>query len=206
MTKGYVTYAGSNVFGRKTLYSFRISSEDKFFGTGERNPNLAKNDYIEFDYTENNGRYNVDVSSIKPVAREESGANKTASSGAGSVQRDLTKDEYWRRREERDIEKDDGYATNNLRIQYQSARNAAISVVDVLLRERVLKLADGAKADNVAVVLGKIHDLTDDFYARCSKVPGVVGSDSFDDDSDIPFVAAAKDGVGNDKGVGDKWS
>jgi hypothetical protein len=172
--KGYVTYAGSNLFGGKKLYSFRISSEDKFFGTGTTDHKLEKNDLIEFEYTVINGRCNVDPSGIERVAREESSAYSNKGQGAGAVQRSSGEvgrsGGYWDIRLERDKENDGYRKANDLRIQYQSARNAAISVVDVLLRERVLKLADGAKADNVAVVMGKLDDLTNEFFARCSKV------------------------------------
>lgn len=171
ITKGYVTYSGNNVFGKKTLYSFRVGTEDKFFGTGEQNPNLEKNDYIKFDYSSANGRFYVDPGSIEHIAREEPVANPSSGSNSNVVQRGAQKgDGYWGERLSRDIENDVYRKANDLRIQYQSARNAAIAVVDVLLRERTLKLADGPKVDNVAVVMGKIDDLTEQFFKRCGEV------------------------------------
>jgi len=201
--KGYVTYAGNNRWGKKTLYSFRIGTEDKFFGTGTTDHGLNKNDYIEFDYKEENGRYNVDPGSIKHIDRSESSADMPARSNAGVVRQDAKKGEsgkYWDERALRDVENDKYRKENDIRIQYQSARNAAISVVDLLLRERVLKLADSAKADNVAVVMGKIDDLTELYFNRVSLVSGGGGGDVFDDNTD----ASGGVGLGTDKEI--PWS
>lgn len=196
--KGYVTLVSEKNFGGTLLHSFRINTEDRFFRTGDVRSNISKNDYIKFSYSEKNGNYNVDVRSIERANREESSTDSPANKGASSVQRDLTKDDYWRGRELRDVAKDKYFEANNLRIQYQSARNAAISVVDVLVRDKILKLSDGAKADNVSVVLGKIDDLTDEFFHKCS----LVGGDSeLPGDDSIPFVDK---GTASDSA--DKWS
>lgn len=204
MTKGYVTYAGSKVFGKRTLFSFRVNSEDKFFGTETTDPKVEKNDYIEFEYMENNGRFNVDPSRIKHINREESSANQDQGRDTAPVRQvDKTggngSNGYWGDRLSRDKENDSYRKGNDLRIQYQSARNASISVVDMLLRERILKLADSAKADNVAVVLAKIDDLTTGYMDKCTSY--TVSSDndpSIDDDSSIPFEPGTA--------VKDKWT
>lgn len=193
MTKGYVTYAGSKVFGKRTLFSFRVNSEDKFFGTETTDPKVEKNDYIEFEYTENGGRFNVDPSRIKHINREESSSNQNQGRDPVTV-RQVSKDSgsngYWGDRLSRDKENDAYRKGNDLRIQYQSARNASISVVDMLLRERILKLADSAKADNVAVVLAKIDDLTSGYMDKCASYSVSTPTDNVvDDDVSIPFVA-----------------
>lgn len=185
-TKGYVTYAGNNLFGGKRLFSFRVGTEDKFFGTGTQEHNLQKNDYIEFKYNSVNGKYNVDVSDIKHVAREESSSASSGAIDTRSVRPSAAKpsgsSEYWDERFRRDVANDSYRKVNDQTIQYQSARNAAINVVDYLVRERLLKLSDAAKADNVAVVLGKIDDLTNEFFAKSTAVGK--GSTSSGDEPD----------------------
>lgn len=191
--KGYVTLVSGKDFRGTMLYSFRVGTEDKFFRTGSTNSQLNKNDYIEFSYIEKNGSYNVDVGSIKHIAREESSSGSSGAQATGSVQRDLTKDDYWRRREDADVAKYKESQANSLRIQYQSARNAAISVVDVLIRDKILKLSDAAKADNVSVVLGKIDDLTNEFFEKC----GAIGRDS---DRGVPGATGGSEDLGADSG------
>lgn len=194
--KGYVTYVGSTKFGKKELYSFRVNTEEKWFGTGTVDSLLKKNDYIKFSYTENNGRFNVDPSSIEHIKLEGSVEANGGASSTGSV-RSGTKSSYWDSQEriDRDKANDQYRKENDLRIQYQSARNAAISVVDVLLRERALKLADGSKADNVSVILGKITDLTNQFYHDTSNASGHIGHDTtLSGDEDIPFESSAGKG------------
>lgn len=203
--KGYITYAGSKSFGKKTLYSFRISTEEKFFGTGEIDPKVKKNDFVKFTYTERNGYFNVDPNSIEHIGATTGGVGAPAQGNSNGVRQGSTRDAYFADKFAFDKENDKYRKANDLRIQYQSARNAAISVVDVLLRERALKLADGPKADNVAVVMGKITDLTNQFFSDCSAVGGDSAASSgssvaFDTDADIPFD------VPNGKGASDNWS
>lgn len=177
--KGYVTLVSNRPFNGTMLYSFRVSTEDKYFRTGSIDPNISKNDFIQFDYVEKNGNYSVVLPSLKHVAREESSPAPSASGGTGSARGVVGRDDYWANKEARDVEKDKVWEATNLRIQYQSARNAAISVVDILVRDKILKLSDAAKADNVAVVLGKIDDLTDAFFAKCGAIGvGNLGNDS----------------------------
>lgn len=202
--KGYVTLVSEKPYGRTTLYSFRISTEEKWFRTGDTRPSISKNDYISFFYAEKNGAFNVDVGSIEHLSREEPSQDSRSETGARVVPSGtgVSKDDYWRRREERDIEKEKDYAKNNLRIQYQSARNAAISVVDLLVRDKILKLSDAAKADNVAVVLGKIDDLTNDFFEKCS----TINLDSSDAGAGVNIRGPGGEPVGeNDKDV-DTWN
>jgi|SRR6185437_15113373 len=168
-TKGYVTYLGGTTYKGQKLYSFRLKNQDLWFRCGTAEPAISKDDLIEFEYEEKDGFANVDLASIRSIDLSTSSdvpevrtAEYRVNSGG------LSKDDYWKNKELRDLAKDDYYKANDLRIQYQSARNAAITVVDVLLREKLLKLAkDG---DNVAVVIGKIDDLTNDFFAKCSNM------------------------------------
>lgn len=183
--KGYVTFAGDKKFGNKTLYSFRIGSEDKWFRTGATAHGLNRDDHVEFSYNQEAGSNNVDVSSIRRIS--DSPLKPAATTAPALVN---NREKYW----------DDKAISDKLKerqIQYQSARNAAIAVVDILVRDKILQLATGAKADNVAVVLGKIGDLTDEFFAKVLEVKedtkndnGIDGRDEWtatDDDGKIPY-------------------
>lgn len=165
--KGYVNYVGSKPFKGKNLWSFRVRDSDKWFRTGLVDPQIQKNDYVEFDFTEVNGNANVDVSSI--VKRAASAAPVIVG-GVGSLGGERSsqpngKDTYWEDKAKADVERDK-------RIQYQSARKDAIATVDLLLREKALKLPEklGAAYD---VILGKIGDLTDEFFAASSSPKNV---------------------------------
>lgn len=185
--KGYVTFAGDKKFGNKTLYSFRIGSEDKWFRTGTTAHGLNRDDHVEFSYNQEGGSNNVDVGSIVKH-KLNSGVSAVSAQSAPALVNEREK--YWTDKAATDKLKE-------LQIQYQSARNAAIAVVDILVRDKILQLATGAKADNVAVVLGKIGDLTDEFFAKVLEVKedtkndnGFDGRDEWtatDDDGKIPY-------------------
>lgn len=168
--KGYVSYLGGTQYKGETLYSFRLKNEDRWYRCGTKQPAISKNDLIEFEYEDKDGFGNVDVNSIKRVdlgASSDTPAVRTAEYRGNSG--GLSKDDYWKNKETRDMANEEHRKGNELRIQYQSARNAAITVVDILLREKILKLAAKAE-DNVSVVLGKIEDLTNEFFAKCTNM------------------------------------
>lgn len=168
--KGYVSYVGSNKVRGTELWSFRLRDVEKWFNCGSIPIKLQKNDYISFDVQQENGKYNVDVGSITPIKLDNYQGTSDAPSPKYSGRSVSGRDEYWVNKENRDISNEVHRKSNELRIQWQSARNAAISLVDTLVREKLLKLSDAAKADNVAVVLGKVQDLTNQFYTECQEL------------------------------------
>lgn len=80
------------------------------------------------------------------------------------------KDDYWRRKEERDVEVQRA-------IQYQSSRNAAIAAFDVLLKAEAVKLP-AKQADKYDAALALIEELTDHFNHQVDGLgnPGGQGS------------------------------
>jgi hypothetical protein len=161
--KGYVNWCGSNDFHGKKLWSFRLKNEEKWFNTGEMDPNIAKGELVEFNYDVNNGRYVVDLPSLVHI--NVGTAVSTNGVSTGRMAKRGNKDDYWDERLARDIENDEYKRQNDSRIQYQSARNAAITVVDILLREKALKVPEKNAYD---VIMGKLKDLTNSFYDETS--------------------------------------
>lgn len=191
--KGIVSYVGSNAWKGKTLYSLRVQNEDKWFNLGETPTSAAKGDFIEFEYTEHNGKNNIVGGSIVRLDSAPSvvvGASTVPSRTFGSAPRKSgNKDDYWEKRLDFDLAKDAYHKNNDIKIQYQSARNAAISVVDILVREKALKLPAKEPAD---AILGKIEDLTNEFFAKTSNValPGV-GVESESESNSATLVGPA---------------
>lgn len=159
-SKGYVSYCSSKPFGNKMLWSFRLKNEEKWFGCGETDPKVKTGEQIEFSYTEKNGRYNVEIPTIVRFTADTTVHNGTPSKNLTGNTNSGGREEYWNDKAAKDVEKD-------LRIQWQSARNAAIEVVGILVSSDSLKLPEKNKSD---AILGKIADLTDKFYAESGAV------------------------------------
>lgn len=116
------TYQGQKSFGKM----FSITVDGNYYGTGpvnvEQKYGLSAGDTIEFE-TEQRGKYtNADPSTIKKVS---GGSPQAASAGA------VTKNDYWAKKEE-------GDKLRQLIIEHQSSRNAAIHMVDVLLKNAAI--------------------------------------------------------------------
>jgi hypothetical protein len=171
--KGVVKWSGGNEKWGKKLWSFTLNGEDGFFGCGISDPKVKKGDTIEFDYEIVNGRASVVVDSINllssaPSDRADSYGGsggqpgKANGGGGGNAQ-------YWEDKTKRDIENDDYRRANDIRIQYQSARNAAITVTDLLVKAGAIIIPE-KKGSGYDVIMGKIEDLTNEFFQKCSAV------------------------------------
>lgn len=163
--QGRVSYVGSKPFGSKVLWSLRLQNNDAWFNCGERDPNVKSGDNVEFEYTVNpNGKSQVSIPTVRVLAgaaattvtQSAPSSSFKASSGSGSK-------EYWDAKAETDKARD-------LRIQHQSARNAAIEVVGILVGKDLLKLPEKNASE---AVLGKISDLTERFYKESTDVTAV---------------------------------
>ena len=76
----------------------------------------------------------------------------------------MSKDDYWARKEERDIE-------TQKKIQYQASRNTAIAALDVLLKAEAVKLP-AKQADKYDAALALIDELTEHFQQGTDNLGG----------------------------------
>lgn len=131
--KGTVSFAGDKDFGDKKLYSFRLVGDERYFNCGTFNPDVKKGELVEFEGEDKGGnKFQVNVRSVKVL--KEAGAEVVTGRTGGfraKFQKDPGKDEYWKKREERDIEVQQV-------IQLQSARNSAIALADIMLKNGII--------------------------------------------------------------------
>lgn len=168
MQAGYVQWVGSKPYGTGMSWTFRLKNVEKWFNCGGQSPNVAVGDHIEFDYTEKGGRATVNVGSIKKLEGGQVHNSTPSASFPAPVKSDYAqKESYWSDKAKGDVSKD-------LRIQWQSARNAAIEITGILVTNGILKLPEknGSEA-----VLGKVADLTERFYRESANPPAVESTD-----------------------------
>lgn len=166
--QGRVSYAGGKPFGSKMLYSIKLQNDSAWYNCGERDPNVKSGDNVEFEFNVNpNGKAQV----VLPTVRVLAGASQTTVSQSVPSKefnlRATEKDQYWSNKAIDDKSRD-------LRIQHQSARNAAIEVVAVLVSKDLLKLPEKNASE---AVLGKISDLTERFFKESNAVGPELESD-----------------------------
>lgn len=159
--------------------AFNIQMDDgEYYGYGFNAPNFGEGAEIGFD-VQYNGQYkNVIVESVQvynggqqPQQQQGGGGyqnrgqgggrgnggggNYNRRGGGGRGGNNNAKDAYWKEKERKDEVKDKG-------IRYQAARNAAIAVVDVCLKNDCLSLP-AKKGDRLDAVLAVVDEITERF-------------------------------------------
>lgn len=157
-------------------YAHNVQMDDgQWYGHGFKQPNFGEGAEISFD-VEYNGQYaNIIVESVQVMspgqpAQQQQGGNNWQGNGNyrsnnGGGQRSsanrtksmggLSKDDYWKNREKRDI-------IVQKQIQYQSARNSAIEVIKAGIDAGAISLP-AAKAKAFDALRALVDEVTDEY-------------------------------------------
>lgn len=189
MFQGTVQKTFTNVVRGRNLYSFTLKGTQGFFRTGEKPVPAKEGNFVQFEADDKN---NVSMDTfcvvekrepdIIPNGVTEAPGIKGLASKAYQLSSPFTKDEYWRNKEERDIE-------TQKTIQYQAARNSAIAAMDVAVSQGIVELPK-TKGKSYDAFLAYIDHLTDRFFADAKVQKHEVPSP----DAPEPFVKAESAG------------
>ncbi|MDE2097336.1 MAG: hypothetical protein KGL39_08845 [Patescibacteria group bacterium] len=136
--KGVVARIFEKEFANGMAYSFTLRGDRTFYRSGNKKPTFSEGDSIQFD-VEMKGA-NAYAKGVSQWKSEDVVQGRTAA--AVAIPR--TADDFWRRKETRDIE-------TQKRIELQSCRNSAIELVKLLQSLEAVKLP-AKQADKVPVV------------------------------------------------------
>ena len=123
-----------------TAWSFTLRGDRAFYRLGSKKPHFSEGDSIQFD-VEMKGANAYARNATPWTGGEVSQAQPAAAVAAASPR---TADDFWRRKEQRDVE-------TQKRIELQSCRNSALELVKLLVSTEALKLP-AKQADKVPVV------------------------------------------------------
>lgn len=175
---GFISEVVQRPWKNKVFYSLRLVNDSNLYGFGPTNPMARNGDEAMFEWSMNDKGYpTADATTLKikkGTTHTVTGATVRASSAMG-------KDDYWSRKETRDVENDKLRAVG-------ASRNTAIAWVELLLKAEALKLP--AKASDREAALNALLDET------TARFMGVEAEKAATDGgSDIP-VTPAPDGDG----------
>jgi len=145
--KGIVYKIFSRPAGRGTAYSIKLDGNDTYYSAGFKDPGLGAGDSVQFEAAQNEkGYWQADIKSLRKVDPEPQVANKSVAGVAG-------KDDYWSRKEQRDL------ANDNAR-NVGASTNTAIAFVELLLKSDAIKIPTKMQ-DREEVIAGLV-----DYYAK----------------------------------------
>lgn len=182
----------SRPVGKMTMYDIVV--EGQKYGNGPRPvTGVAKGDRIQFEVAMNGQFKNVKPGTLKKWepkdgAEEES---KPVVQARPTYQKPYDKDDYWRAKERRDIEKeakwDKREEEKQARITFEAARKQALEYVSVLGQTDSLFLKKMDKAaDRQEYIRALFNDLTREFYEQAVKREAFLGKEPlFDEDLSV---------------------
>ncbi len=131
---GVISKLSSFDFNGKKLYSFQLKGINGFFRTGENPIPAMEGEFVEFDAKGPDAKGNYQVQNGSIVVKKDSNPQKGLKSFRKVVDSAPTsKDDYWERKEVRDVE-------TQKRIETQSCRNSALQFIDILIKTEAVKV------------------------------------------------------------------
>lgn len=133
--RGTIRKTNSRQWNGKTFHSINV--DDVWYSVGLKKP-PADGTLVEFEAEQNaKGYWDVTRAGLR-VVQADAPTQNVASVAVAASGKGMSKDDYWTRKEERDIEKDK-------RIERQSCRNSALALIEILVKTESLKLPAAAK-------------------------------------------------------------
>lgn len=174
VVEGAVEFVKQNNAG---YYAVKMS-DGQWYGCAKDKPEFDKGDNIRFEVV-TNGRYlNVDMDSVEMLGKSAAPARRAPPARTGGAQKftkDVSKDEYWKAKEARDIARDDRLAKRDImtqnEIRLQASRNAAIELMGIALSSGIVVLKDEKKkGQNFDILTTYVDKLTAKYYEETKAV------------------------------------
>lgn len=171
--------------------------DGQWYGCGKERPKFDKGDTIRFE-TVTNGRYlNVNEETVEVVTDAPAPRRSPAPTSAPKkFSTEMSKDDYWRRKEERDLSKDEVHAGVQKEIRLQASRNAAIELMSVAIQAGLLpdvveeKKKKGTRFD---ILLTYVDKLTQKFYNETAAISAVAKDSVAEEEGEDDDAPAAGD-------------
>lgn len=145
-----------------TMYSVKLRNSDTWYGLkGAKYQPFKNGQKVEFDAAQNQrGYWDADSKSVRVLEDVVAEAPAAAAVGRSNY---ISKDDYWSRKEERDLKND------HLR-NVGAARNTAIAFVDLLAKYEAVKLP-AKQAEREAALLEAVETYKEEFMKGVESEP-----------------------------------
>lgn len=144
------------------MFSLKLRDSDTWYGLkGAKYMPVKPGQLVEFEAAQNDrGYWDADGRGVKVLQDAVAEAPAARAVAAGAT---VTKDDYWRRREDRDL-------LNDQLRNVGAARNTAIAFVDLLAKYEGVKLP-AKQADREKALLEAVHHYTEEFMNGIQQEP-----------------------------------
>lgn len=161
IAQGNVVEVVQRPWKNKVFYSLKLANDGQLYGFGPTNPMTRTGDRVLFEWTNNERGYpTADPSSLKVEKAE----THTSTAAPARAVVSMGKDDYWSRKEARDIENDKLRALG-------ASRNTAIAWIDFLVKAEAVKLP-AKQADREEALNALLDDYTRTFMGLEKEEPG----------------------------------
>jgi len=139
--QGQVYKVFTKQFGSTVLYSIKLESDDKYYGTGRINPNVQPGEVVSFEFSMNAKGYpEADVNTISRVT------NQSPVSGGGRTSPPVS--------------------DRQLMISYQAAHNTAIGLLQTAVATESLTVPGKNKGEKLDALRSMFFALSDEIFVR----------------------------------------
>jgi len=177
------------------LHSFRLEGDNTYYRTGTTPIPANKGDAVEFSYDDRSGNVEMETfgqvegSEVQrapaPAPRRNTGGRQGSYSGGGggTSTGGGARDNYWKDKEDRDIQREERYQTVvEPRMIVMAAQERAVGVVAAALANDCLSFGNTAKGLKFEMLLGFVDEATEHFVKQALAATAVVDSLSADEE------------------------